>query len=1209
MSDIFSLMQKNLLSSKAEDLNNIVSELRNYDILNFLSRLAALNLVPSNQNKSIIIDSIINAVLSHNSSFFNKSNVLSSGKFRNIVNRGMNLNISLQIDRAPAPFVQGIQFYVNHYIFTGITSNISFNLQTLLDVLFKCQNSFSKDFLCQCSKMAQYILDLSTNIYNQLGHDLYNQEPCKTRVIDIPDSSNLNHLANVLTINISDIENILGEASSTLYCEFGSSNHCESIYEDDFNFFLHPLLKINQSTAIILNPTILAPFLIHYIMKIAYENHLINDIVQAYNNYAWYKCLSFLKRLHHIKIDERALGIELINTPSQKEKLLAIGNDTLLFVRFYCDNAENYDFNKMFGTYNPNLTIDDKRWHYVKSKLPIAHNTKLYQLIIGNSFNRSYIISSFDGDPHKTLRLSPFELMCVSINESSHHNFIPRYIDCRSTIDFIGLQYSDIPVISAYTNNGYSFYFSDDVNLQDAGFLPCLDDSIQYIVKALQKEDRQLAEYPNSPVLREVVFNDSFRNIYVATDLSQWEFLIKFPNIDIWISTEPPSCVEIFNVKHSVLDLTSYWIGELRCIITNLDFKVKSLAIKMVFQELLEEYGFSKYKSSEPLSNFINIKYQDDAITIFWTPEAFVNICYEDNAREKELMTIIFSAILNFSSTEISPNIIDSLFENPLKKKMFALDYQTHPYFKPTIDRPRFIPSECEEQLLNEIGEYFSSTKGIPFGIITTIDKPTICSDIVDFLYRLLTTRLQQFNSDNLIKCIYQDLENVMYSTALTQTRYAFDISCYPEKKGEYERNFNEVNKSSLAMKFLIEYVTATPPSGTLPIGLLEYEYLLAICSLIIEWANSRDLFQYKIINNEISLLKSRRIGFDKATVNRLVDINYKASEYRLSATSNPLIQKYLPSDIINNLPSELDTAFLDEYNYTFTQFSSVITALLDIGDGIQPDIKIINKNELCTLVSELTTIDLSTSRKILTDISLMPRDDYLNPPAPFNKIDVYPWRFNRKLSFIRRPLIQYKDDIIWGNRQLYHSWLFLIDLILEGKFKAESKKLKSLVGTFADSRGDDFNDKVVSKLQEFNEFQVYPKVKKFNKLKVQSSDKNDLGDIDALIIIPETKKIIVAELKDFSFSKTPYEMYQQYLNVFCDNGKKLCYISKHKKRVNWIKDHIDDVLTRYNLPEGAWKVDDVLITNEIIISNEYYHKNQKILLYSDLTSATIMNL
>lgn len=93
-----------------------------------------------------------------------------------------------------------------------------------------------------------------------------------------------------------------------------------------------------------------------------------------------------------------------------------------------------------------------------------------------------------------------------------------------------------------------------------------------------------------------------------------------------------------------------------------------------------------------------------------------------------------------------------------------------------------------------------------------------------------------------------------------------------------------------------------------------------------------------------------------------------------------------------------------------------------------------------------------------------------------------------------------------------------------------------------------------------------------------------------------------MGEVKDVSFTKNAYEMYQEYQSVFCDNDSKLCYISKHKRRVKWVEEHISDVIMQYNLPKANWTVRDVLITNDVIVSNEIYHKKQKILLIPKLT-------
>ena len=224
----------------------------------------------------------------------------------------------------------------------------------------------------------------------------------------------------------------------------------------------------------------------------------------------------------------------------------------------------------------------------------------------------------------------------------------------------------------------------------------------------------------------------------------------------------------------------------------------------------------------------------------------------------------------------------------------------------------------------------------------------------------------------------------------------------------------------------------------------------------------------------------------------------------------------------------------------------------------------------------------------------------YLCPPLGFEKSDIWPWRFNRRLSFNRRPIIQTDKDIIWGNRQLYHCLLFTLDLINQGKFKSKNKgALSVLIGKISNRRGDYFNDTVYEKLKKFDSIIVDKKVSKLNGQKILGEDKNQIGDIDVLLIIPKKKKIIVAELKDFSFSKTPYEMYQEYNKMFCDKGEKLCYYSKHSRRVEWIKSHINDVVSHYKLTGDKWKVNDVLILSEPFPSNEYYHRNKKILLYA----------
>lgn len=157
---------------------------------------------------------------------------------------------------------------------------------------------------------------------------------------------------------------------------------------------------------------------------------------------------------------------------------------------------------------------------------------------------------------------------------------------------------------------------------------------------------------------------------------------------------------------------------------------------------------------------------------------------------------------------------------------------------------------------------------------------------------------------------------------------------------------------------------------------------------------------------------------------------------------------------------------------------------------------------------------------KIIDQITLCRRQDFLVPPAPFKKHDVYPWRFNRELSFTRRPIIQYNDDLIWGNRQLHHMWRFTVDLIMGGKYQARRPKLKQLIGKLSDKRGNDFNAVVTQKLSSIDGLVVREKLSKINGKKITDGNNNVLGDIDVLYIIPDKKKIVVGGSQGFFICK-----------------------------------------------------------------------------------------
>lgn len=127
----------------------------------------------------------------------------------------------------------------------------------------------------------------------------------------------------------------------------------------------------------------------------------------------------------------------------------------------------------------------------------------------------------------------------------------------------------------------------------------------------------------------------------------------------------------------------------------------------------------------------------------------------------------------------------------------------------------------------------------------------------------------------------------------------------------------------------MMEYVAAKTPKGDVVLGIGKYEYILAICSLIIEWAYKNDLFHYNIFNTPVEILKSDRIGMKQ---NEFYTIYQYGDKYRREQlyynSSADFRKKYTISQ--EDYSESLDNAFQSEYGYTFAQFCKAIIGMVE---------------------------------------------------------------------------------------------------------------------------------------------------------------------------------------------------------------------------------------------------------------------------------------
>lgn len=1201
-------------------LEVLIGKIKNYDIYDFLNRLSALYLLPENQNKGVLIDALIQAILYKDKSKFNSKTVMSSRRFKNLIHELEKLSLKLAIDPAENAFVENVMYYDNYLIFPGIEYTPAYCLQQLINTLRYNMEKYDKEYLARANKIILFCLQVTNDVAQKENYSIELLEHIEVNEIKIPDSNTLRRLKNHLVIDSEKVVALLGEKDDeNAYSDFKENDLNKVLTAQYHQFLFSPFIKIDDDKSLILNISALGTFAIQRILMLSKEYDFFRDLMNDYNEVVWRNVKSSFERLGHRKLSLDQFGLSPLNESFYKDTLLSVYNNQIFVVHFICDDGKELKQDNFYGLYSFVEVQDTLNYRlkevFNKLKDSSVNLKDIYQIYIVNMLGRSIQIQLPKVAYFNPIQLNPYELSCIAINESKEEAFLPKYIKSKNKLlpSFNYALVSELNSIEIYVNSDYSFYLNDDFNPKTTFLYVVPGDSIEYIIRALKKELRHLVNSYSVGRMSEVFLTDHNRKMYTDMNFSECrsKIFIEFSNLNLWVYSVEVDNFKTFEMYASFVDTLTYWLYE-----CGLELIEKGRFVKKSYNILLELEGniddcYLKKDDVGTWNDYVEINRTLKGLHIIFEPAAFRLFAINSSKTEYEMIKTVLEALVEDVFDAERPIInLSKYFINPFKKKFYTMDFMKEPYLKSTLNKGfRKLSKEDENDLLNQIGLDVLENMECDYGVLPDHRRREVSNHVVGFLYKQLCEELSTLESTHIIEEVYLDLENVMYQTLLSRQQYLYETACYPDKKDGYNSKINELSKSSIAMKFLIEYVTACPPSGTIRFGESHYQRLLAICLLIIEWAYKNDLFYYDVINTHIEILKSDRLGLQKDEIEKLSNIMFSAREVELNYMKDESASESI-YDWIEDFEEKLDQAFKEENGFTFSDFTAAVMFILELGNKQESEVKVMKINEVINQIDEhITSFDKDTALNFIDYISLKERDGFFKLDKKYRKEDVYPWRFNRENSFTRRPVIIRGDEIVWGNRQLFHMIRFTIDLIYNGKLKCRKNKMKKLISRISNYTGASFNNKVYSKIDSVEGINAFSNVKKVGETYICNAEGNTLGDIDVLFFNEKTKVVVLAEVKNFNLSKNPYEMHMEYKKMFVDEGNKKSFFTKHKNRRVWVEENLEHVLSSYSIESKGWSVKEIFVVSEPLISRDFYNKQYNIYTYNELTEDLIKGI
>lgn len=1200
-----------------------IEEIKRYDVFDIIARLAGTTIESRNQNKTLFIDTLIDEITSLARSDFQNSFKMSAGKFRRLINQVVsNEQIRLTIDPNENIYKQRVIYRGNHWVFNGIDQDPAYYLQLLVNVLQE-HNEYDTEYLQKVDQLISTVLEISDFIENGLKcDDIINDE---SKEYYVPDASKIERNSKLVTFDADYIRQRVGyeDVFNEMCVRFQHKRTLETpdmlmFNPQDLSLFCHPFIYNDSRNQIIVSNVALLPsFLIYQIFTLARGYNLQNQIFDDFNEAVFRDCITSISRLGYSSIDFIE-GEPLINSRAYKEAIFSVSETKRLLLIFGCDEGGNYSEETVHGIasneYHNNVEERYPKLLDIMSDHRITDDNIIVVVCI-SSIGRSMFL----GLPHtkhkvQTISFSPFDLWCISMNEMGCEQFLARYVRARNLMrEHVPSLFSELNAVEIYKSNHNSFVMTDDAKMEEIFTYVAPGDSVEYIQRAIDRFDKKQVDSwrPGEKIV--VIRNDENQNIYVTTTNDPKVYIEISDSFGIWVISEPIKKLDRMDIIRSVVDLVTYWIDECKILLKEISLPYPNILLLLSIDSETVAYSQFDTRKKKDVAEVFNMEFDGtNCFILHWSSELALSLVSNSNDKEKRFIQLLLAGIGNAYSQQLDFGLLDVIFENPFKRKIYAAEYGNHPSYRPTLNfYPRNVHDEDLTYLNDTIIPQYTNACHWNTGEIKYGERSKFMVDVVGFLYKLLQKEVASMSPQHLVERIYSDIESNTFKLLQLSSIYKYEVACYPQKQTKFLDQYNELNRSLISQKFLIEYVASCPPNGKKVFDTLDYEWILSICSAIIEYAYYGDLFKYDIFHTPVEILQSGRIGMNHVEFNYMNDMGTRYRDEELDFNSdyrNPTIP---PMDI-PDIASRLDSAFNAEFGYSNTQLADCVNSMCRIGmsKGSQSEVFISSYNFLINAILQESESGLLTEEivgKILSDISICNRENFLVPPEGYQSYEVWPWRFNRRYSFMRRPLIFREIDggqieVIWGIRSVDRMLHYIYHCIKIGSFPAQSEELKELMGYISNARGKVFNDYVYDIFLKMEQFVVDRNVNKINGVNIQKN-KQALGDIDVLVIDHQKHVILAVEVKSFRYARNPYEMAMEHKAMF--EGEK-SFQNKHQRRVDWLREHINDVKKHYRLADADWRIKGVFIVNEPQVSKDIYKHEIDIISKSELSLARV---
>lgn len=401
-------------------------------------------------------------------------------------------------------------------------------------------------------------------------------------------------------------------------------------------------------------------------------------------------------------------------------------------------------------------------------------------------------------------------------------------------------------------------------------------------------------------------------------------------------------------------------------------------------------------------------------------------------------------------------------------------------------------------------------------------------------------------------------------------------------KAAANERVFRR-DTAGLVCRVIAEMALGTSPYGAgSPCTGTDLDFLVAEVSTLLECAGHSDALHYGLAARPPVMHPNGSFGFDASVAEaiRLLMTEHWQRKFRDAAKDVETGGEVGGEE--GEADTEFPSAFIAEFGLSLEQYAAFVHHVTLEALELNAAHLRLRRSEV---VQRLRDAGAMNPQRVFEAFALVPRARWDEQyPANARARDWYPWRYNRRLSIMRRPLVQLSIEadpfvivvpsIVAGTLHYLHQAAFgdLPDTLFD------SPEMAACIGRAADRNGHEFARKVAERLGELRwKTNREVSLKRFG-------GEESLGDIDVLAWQPVTGLVYAVECKSLRFDRTCGEIGERLAEYSAGivDGKR-SPLQKHLDRISCLDANRQRLADLVGIPEDRMQLRSALVTEQLV--------------------------